>query len=81
MTDERQGDQQFDFEKLAVYQLALDLLDEMFLKCRGFPADVRYSLGDQLIRAALSISNNIAEGSGKRSPKEKAHYYTIGLCT
>ncbi len=78
MSDES-ADEQFDFEKLTVYQLALDLLDRIFEICRGLPADVRYSLGDQLIRAGLSISNNLAEGSGKRSKKEKARYYGTSL--
>lgn len=38
-----------------------------------------YTLGDNLVRAGASIANNIAEGSGKRSKKEKARYYTTSL--
>ena len=76
---DQKADEQFDFEKLVVYQLALEFLDRLFEICRGLPADVRYSLGDQLIRAGLSISNNLAEGSGKRSKKEKARYYGTSL--
>ena len=70
---------EFDFEKLEVYQLALGLLDQFFIIHRGLSHDLKFSLGDQLIRAGLSISNNIAEGSGKVSPKEKARYYTTAL--
>ena len=73
------GDEEFDFEKLTVYQLALEFLDRIFEVCRGLPADVRYPLGDQLIRAGLSISNNLAEGSGKRSKKAKVQYYGTSL--
>ena len=69
----------FDFEQLEVYQLALELLDRVFTVCRGLPRDVRYSLGDQLIRACLSISNNLAEGAGKRSLKEKGRYYRTAI--
>ena len=69
----------FDFEKLEVYQLALDYLDRVFDICRNLPGGIRYSLGDQLTRAALSISNNLAEGTGKRSKKEKARYYNTAM--
>ena len=69
----------FDFERLEVYQLALEFLDHVFEVCRTLPRDVRYSLGDQLIRAALSISNNLAEGSGKTFKKEKARYYCTAI--
>jgi four helix bundle protein len=44
-----------------------------------FPQDYRYSLGKQIKRAVLSIVNNIAEGSGKLSQKEKAQFYRISL--
>ncbi len=71
------GDELFDFEKLQVYQLALEFLDGVFDVCRALPREMRFPLADQLIRAALSISNNIAEGTGKRSKKEKARYYSI----
>ena len=78
MTD-KSGEEEFDFEKLTVYQLALELLDRIFEICRGLPSEARYTLGDQLIRAGLSISNNLAEGAGKRSKKEKARYYGTSL--
>jgi four helix bundle protein len=69
----------FDFEKLEVYQLALDFLDFIFETCKSMPVDLQYCLGDNLKRAGISISNNIAEGSGKKSGKEKARYYGISL--
>ena len=78
MSDGR-PDELFDFEKLHVYQLALEFLDGVFDVCRRLPKDMRYSVGDQFIRAGLSISNNLAEGTGKRSKKEKARYYGTAL--
>ena len=65
----------FDFERLKVYQAALSFLDEILDVADKLPRHLQSSLGDQLRRAALSISNNLAEGSGKRSPREKARYY------
>ena len=70
---------EFDFEKLEVYQLALEFLDFIFDICKVIPKDLQYCMGDNLKRAGISISNNIAEGSGKRSGKEKARYYGISL--
>ncbi len=69
----------FDFERLEVYQLALEFLDFIFEICKNIPKDILYSLGDNLKRAGISISNNIAEGSGKKSGKEKARFYGTSL--
>ncbi|PIP20675.1 MAG: hypothetical protein COX40_03480 [Candidatus Omnitrophica bacterium CG23_combo_of_CG06-09_8_20_14_all_40_11] len=66
---------QFDFEKLKVYQFALDLIDEIFEIYKKLPREYKYSLGDNLLRASLSIANNLAEGSGKRSRIERGRYY------
>lgn len=70
---------EFDFERLDVYQLALDFITRVFRLSRKFPRDFQYTLGDQLRRAALSIANNIAEGSGKESKKEKAYFFNNSL--
>ena len=70
---------EFDFEKLDVYKLALTFLSKLFKIHRELPKDLKYSLGDQLIRAGVSISNNLAEGSGKSSAKEKKRYYNTSL--
>src|SRR4030042_4714164 len=70
---------EFDFERLEVYQLALEFLDFIFKICKELPKELQYCLGDNLRRAVISISNNIAEGSGKRSGKEKARYYGTSL--
>jgi len=70
---------EFDFERLEVYQLALEFLDFIFGICKNLARNLEYILGDNLKRAGISISNNIAEGSGKKSSKEKARYYGISL--
>jgi len=69
----------FDFEKLEVYQLGIEFVDKIFEITESFPSYLQYSLGDQLRRASLSILNNLAEGSGKKSPREKNRYYEISL--
>jgi len=72
-------DFQFDFEKLNVYQKSLDFIDEIFKVYKKLLRKFKYSLGGNLIRAGLSIANNLAEGNGKRSKNEKNRYFGISL--
>lgn len=58
----------FKFEKLAVWQRALDFADLIYAETRTFPADERFALTNQLRRAATSVSSNIAEGSARPDP-------------
>lgn len=69
----------FDFEKLEVYRLALEFTDDVFRITERLPMTLQFSIGDNFRRAAISIPNNIAEGSGKSSIKEKKHFYRIAL--
>jgi four helix bundle protein len=69
----------FDFERLKVYELSLGFIRDVFSAVKDLPRDYQFSVGDQIRRAALSIVNNIAEGSGKLSKREKAQFYRISL--
>lgn len=69
----------FDFEKLEVYKLALEFLSKLFKVYRSLPQEIKYSIGQNLVRAGVSISNNLAEGSGKKFKKEKARFYGTSL--
>lgn len=44
-----------------------------------FPKEERYALGDQVRRAAVSITANLAEGSGRQSLREKIHFIEIAF--
>ena len=70
---------EFDFEKLNVYQKVIKFVNELFNISRDFSTKMQSSLGDQLRRAGISICNNIAEGSGKRSKSAKRQFYTYSL--
>ena len=48
----------FNFEKLDVWQKAIDFADLIYTNTRGFPADERFGLTTQLRRGAESISSN-----------------------
>jgi four helix bundle protein len=68
----------FRFERLDVWQKAVDFADQVYGITRGFPADERFGLTSQMRRASVSISSNIAEGSGRSSSKDFAHFVEIG---
>lgn len=71
--------QNFDFENLNVYKKALEFIHNILEIYRKLPREFQYSIGDNLVRAGMSIANNLAEGSGKKFKKEKARYYSISL--
>lgn len=62
-----------DAEKLAVYQVALELQ----VLAGGLVPPHHRVLHDQLERASLSVVLNIAEGAGRRSRKDKRRFYTM----
>ena len=69
----------FKFENLKIWQLALELSGEVSDMVKLFPKDELYSLTNQLRRSASSIPANIAEGCGKNSQSELAHFLNISL--
>jgi len=69
----------FSFEKLKVYQLARQLVKDVYLLQNEFPKEERFALGDQVRRAAVSITANLAEGSGRQSLKEKMRFIEIAF--
>lgn len=49
----------------------------VYSSTKQFPADEKFGLISQMRRAAVSVTSNIAEGFGRRSFAEKAHFYSI----
>ena len=64
------------YEKLDVYQCGIEFLAKSSKFIEGIPKG-NAVLVDQLRRAALSITLNIAEGSGRPSKKDAARFYAI----
>lgn len=54
----------FKFEDLLMYQKAIDFGESVYRQINQFPSQEKFRLSSQFIRAADSIANNIAEGSG-----------------
>jgi hypothetical protein len=64
----------FTFEKLDVWQKAIDFADLVYNYTRNFPTDERFGLTNQMRRAAVSISSNIAEGTSRMSQTDFARF-------
>ena len=64
----------FGYRKLIAYQKAKELVKRTYKLLKKFPADERFAICDQLRRASVSITSNIAEGVTRYSVKDKAHF-------
>lgn len=67
----------FNFEKLDVWQKAIQFADLIYKLTKSFPDDERFGLTSQMRRAAVSISSNIAEGSARHSRNDYARFVEI----
>jgi four helix bundle protein len=67
----------FGFEKLDVYKKAINFAKKVYKITKKFPADELYGLTSQVRRASISISSNIAEGSGRYHKRDFAQFLTI----
>ena len=67
----------FRFEKLDVWHRAVELADAVYSMTRKFPDDDRYGLTSQMRRASVSISSNIAEGSGRVSDRDFGRFIEL----
>lgn len=67
----------FNFEKLTVWQKAMDLNDSIYSLTRSFPSDERFGLTNQIRRSSVSIASNIAEGASRSSPVDYARFLEI----
>ena len=67
----------FNFEKLEVWHEAIAFADTVYTLTKSFPDDERFGLTNQMRRAAVSISSNIAEGSSRSSRPDFARFIEI----
>jgi len=71
----------YSFEKLEVYQLARKFKIDIKLMSQGFPKEERFDLISQINRSSASISANLAEGSGRSSNFDQAHFTNMSYST
>ena len=62
------------FRKLIAYQKAKEVTKHTYKLLKKFPVEERYAMCDQLRRASVSITSNIAEGVNRYSIKDKTHF-------
>jgi len=67
----------YSFEKLEVWQESKDLAKSIYLITGGLPDSEKYGIANQMRRAAISVSSNIAEGSSRISKKSKGYFYEV----
>jgi four helix bundle protein len=67
----------FNFERLETWQVAIDFANLVYKLTRNFPDQERFGLTNQMRRAAVSISSNVAEGSSRTSRVDFARYVEI----
>lgn len=67
----------FSFEKLVVWQKAINFVKYIYLLTRQFPDSEKYNLTGQLKRAAVSIPSNISEGTSRDTLPDKRRFLSI----
>ena len=67
----------FGYRNLIAYQKGKEVVKHTYILLKKFPADERYAMCDQLRRASVSITSNIAEGVNRFSVKDKSHFLEI----
>ena len=68
-----------EFRKLKVYNLAIDFTADIYEISKIIPEHEKYGLTNQLRRAAVSITLNIAEGSGGGSDAEFSRFLRMAI--
>ncbi len=66
-----------NFEKLKIWQKAIEIAVRVYEATATLPAEERYNLTNQIKRCAISIPSNIAEGAGRNHDKEFIQFLAI----
>jgi four helix bundle protein len=70
---------QHNFRKLKIWQLAMEIVDDVYLLTKKYQKDEMFGLTSQSRRAAVAIPSNISEGSGRRTKKDFSNFIDISL--
>lgn len=70
-------EKKYEYKNLDVYKESKNLVKMVYGLIEKFPKVETYALCDQLRRAVISIPSNIAEGSGRTSAKDQAHFFEM----
>lgn len=70
-------EKKYEYKNLDVYKESKNLVKMVYRLIEQFPKVETYALCDQLRRSVISVPSNIAEGSGRTSAKDQAHFFEI----
>lgn len=70
-------EKKYNFKNLDAYKESKNLVKIVYGLLRQFPKEEQYALCDQLRRAVISVPSNIAEGNGRTSMKDQAHFFEM----
>jgi four helix bundle protein len=77
MTDRMARTPMQTYRELDVWKVAIDLVEQVYMLTRGFPAEEKFGLVAQMRRAAVSIPAKIAEGYGRTHRGDYLHHLSI----
>ena len=72
-------EKKYEYKNLDVYKESKNLVKMVYGLIEKFPKVETYALCDQLRRSVISIPSNIAEGSGRTSAKDQAHFFEMAF--
>jgi len=67
----------YSFEKLDAWKLAREIRNEIYDLSRVLPDEEKYGVTSQIRRAMNGVTDNLAEGSGRASSLDRAHFTNI----
>lgn len=67
----------FIYKRLIVWQKVMVFWRLVYAEVKRFPVEERYALSDQVRRATVSVASNIAEGAGRTTNKDYAHFLAL----
>jgi four helix bundle protein len=68
-----------NFKELKIWQKARLLNKDIYVLTKTFPSEELYVLTSQMRRASISISSNIAEGSGRATDKDFSRFVDVAI--
>jgi four helix bundle protein len=72
-------EKKYEYKNLDVYKESKNLVKMVYGLIEKFPKVETYALCDQLRRSVISVPSNIAEGSGRTSAKDQAHFFEMAF--
>ena len=64
------------YRDLRVWQCSMKLVVNVYRSTQAFPKQETYGLVSQMRRAAVSVPSNLAEGKGRLTDRDRAHFFS-----